>query len=199
MTAAPSLKIPVLIVERLLRINTLTCHKMILAAIFFKDWGIVMVHVPFARKASKDNTFLFLGGIKASFLVDGADTQGQYAVVQMEERKGLEPPPHIHTREDEAFYVLEGEVTYYVGDEAIDASPGTYVYAPSGIQHTFSLKTEQAKVLVFAYPSGFENFVKELSVPLPEHMPPVPIGPPSPEDVQKLNSIAAQYGIEIQV
>lgn len=117
----------------------------------------------------------------------------------MEEWKGLEPPPHIHTREDEAFYVLEGEVTYYVGEEAIDASPGTYVYAPRGIQHTFSLKTEQAKVLVFAYPSGFENFVKELSVPLPESMPPIPIGPPSPEDVQKLISIAAQYGIEIHV
>jgi len=157
-----------------------------------------MVHNPFARKASKDNTFLFLGGIKASILVNGEDTLGQYSIFQMEERKGLEPPPHIHTREDEAFYVIEGEVTYYVGDEIIHATPGTYVYAPRGIQHSFTLKTEQAKVLVFAYPSGFENFVIELSGPVPEQLPPIPVGPPDPEDVKKLIAIAAQYGIDIK-
>lgn len=158
-----------------------------------------MVFRPFERKAAKDNTVLFLGGIKASILVEGEDTQGKYSVIQMEERKGLEPPPHIHTREDEAFYVLEGEVTYYVADEVIHAAPGSYVYAPRGIQHTFSLKTEQAKVLVFTYPSGFEKFVLEMSVPVPEHLPAVPVAPPTPEYVQRLISIAAQYGIEIKI
>jgi quercetin dioxygenase-like cupin family protein len=107
-----------------------------------------MVHLPFARKASKENTVLFLGGMKASFLVDGEDSQGQYCLIHMEERKGLEPPPHIHTREDEAYYVLEGEVTYHIADRVIHATPGTYVFAPRGIEHTFSLKTEQANVLV---------------------------------------------------
>ncbi|MCR2822071.1 cupin domain-containing protein [Lederbergia panacisoli] len=156
-----------------------------------------MLHLPFAREASEDNTLLFLGGVKASFLVDGDDTQGRYSVIQMVERKGLEPPPHIHDNEDETFYVLEGEVTYFVEDKAIHATPGTYVYAPRGIRHTYALKTEEAKVLDTTYPSGFENFVKELSVPVPEILPPIPDGPPSQEEVEKLVSIAAKYGINI--
>ncbi len=138
-------------------------------------------------------------GIKASILVEGEDTQGQFAIIETEERKGFEPPPHIHTREDEAFYVLEGEITYYVADKVIHATPGTYVYAPRGIEHTFKLNTEQAKVLVSVYPSGFEKFVKELSVPVPEQLPPVPDGPPDAEEVQKLISIAAKYGIKINI
>ncbi|WP_223596794.1 cupin domain-containing protein [Neobacillus bataviensis] len=58
------------------------------------------------------------------------------------ERKGFEPPPHTHLREDETFYVLEGQITYYIDDTVIHATPGTYVYAPKGIEHTFKVNTE---------------------------------------------------------
>ncbi|MCJ8008173.1 cupin domain-containing protein [Lederbergia wuyishanensis] len=152
--------------------------------------------MPFVRQSSKDNTFLFLGN-KASILVSGEDTKGRYSTILMEERRGFEPPPHIHMKEDETFYVLEGEVIYNIADSVIQASPGTYVYAPRGISHTFKLNTETAKVLVSVYPSGFEHFVKELSVPVPQELPPVPIGPPSPQEIQNLISIALKYGIEI--
>lgn len=156
-----------------------------------------MVHLPFVRKASKNNTLLFLGGVKATFLAEGKDTEGRYSVILMEERKGLEPPPHIHSQEDETFYVLEGEVSYFIEDQVIHATPGTYVYAPRGIQHTYALKTEEAKVLVSTYPAGFDKFVRELSVPVPEQLPPIPDGPPSAEEVEKLIKIAAKHGIEI--
>ncbi|MBS4199219.1 cupin domain-containing protein [Bacillus sp. FJAT-49732] len=154
--------------------------------------------MPFIRRSSKDNTFLFIGN-KASILVSGEDTQGRYATVLMEERRGFEPPPHIHSREDETFYVLEGEVTYFIADTSIQATPGTYVYAPRGISHTFKVNTETAKVLVSVYPSGFDQFVKELSVPLPQEMPHAPTGPPSPQEVQNLMSIALKYGIELTI
>jgi len=156
-----------------------------------------MSNQPFSRQVSEDNSFLFLGN-KVSLLVMGEDTQGQYAMIQTEERKGFEPPPHVHTREDENFYVLEGEVTYFIADKVIHATPGTFVHAPRGIQHTFKLNTEQAKVLVSVYPSGFEKFVKELSIPVPEQMPPA-LEPPSPEEVQRLISIAKKYGIEMNI
>jgi len=157
-----------------------------------------MSNAPFSRQAFKDNAFLFLGN-KVSLLVTGEETQGQYAVIQTEERKGFEPPPHVHTREDENFYVLEGEVTYFIADQVIHASPGTYVHAPRGIEHTFKVNTESAKVLVSVYPSGFENFVRELSQPVPEQLPSVPEGPPSQEELQMLISIANKYGIEMNI
>lgn len=156
-----------------------------------------MSNIPFSRQAAEDNSFLFLGN-KVSILVMGEDTQGQYAMIQTEERKGFEPPPHVHTREDENFYVLEGEVTYFIADKIIHATPGTFVHAPRGIEHTFKLNTEQAKVLVSVYPSGFEKFVKELSMPVPEQMPSA-LEPPGPEEVQRLIVIAQKYGIEMNI
>ncbi|MCH6269110.1 cupin domain-containing protein [Neobacillus citreus] len=153
---------------------------------------------PFIRQSSKDNTFMFLGNI-VSFLVNGDDTQGRYATILTEERRGFEPPLHIHTREDETFFILEGEITYYVGDTIIKATPGTYVYAPRGVSHTFKVNTETARVLLSVYPSGFEQFMKELSVPVPAKLPPPPDGPLSPQDVQKLVSTALKYGIKIYV
>ncbi|MFJ5714503.1 cupin domain-containing protein [Neobacillus sp. NPDC093127] len=154
--------------------------------------------MPFIRQTSMDNTFLFLGN-KVSVLASGEDTKGRYATILTEERRGCEPPPHIHMREDETFYVLEGEITYYIADTIIQATPGTYVYAPRGISHTFKVKTETAKVLLSVYPSGFEQFIKELSVPVPQQLPPIPDGPPSPQEVQNLISIALKYGIEITI
>ncbi|TJY43856.1 cupin domain-containing protein [Cohnella pontilimi] len=157
-----------------------------------------MSSIPFSRQVSEDNSFLFLGN-KVSLLVLGEETQGQYAIIQTEERKGFEPPPHVHTREDENFYVLEGEVTYFIADQVIRATPGTYVHAPRGIEHTFKLNTDLAKVLVSVYPSGFEKFVRELSIPVPDQMPSALEGPPSPEEVQRLISIAKKYGIEMNM
>ncbi|MFS0555950.1 cupin domain-containing protein [Brevibacillus sp. 179-C9.3 HS] len=157
-----------------------------------------MSKMPYVRQTDQENTRKFLGS-KVTFLVNGDDTDGQYTVLHFHEQKGLEPPPHIHYLEDEAFYVLEGEITYYIQGEAVHATPGTYVYAPRGIEHTFSLQTEEAKVLVTVYPSGFEQFVKELSVPLSNEAQPKPAGPPSEEEVKKLVTTAAKYGIDIRV
>ncbi|MFF2447003.1 cupin domain-containing protein [Neobacillus sp. NPDC058068] len=155
------------------------------------------METPFFRRASEDNTILFLGN-KATVLVSGDDTKGKYATILTEERKGFEPPPHTHTREDETIYVLEGQITYYVDDTVIHAAPGTYVYAPKGIKHTFKVNTETAKVLLTVYPAGFEQFINELSEPVPEQLPPAPDGPPSPEAIQTLTTIAAKYGIEMK-
>lgn len=72
------------------------------------------------------------------------------------------------------------------------------MYAPRGILHTFKLNSERAKVLVSVYPSGFEKFVKEVGIPLPDQLPQLPNGPPNAEEVERLITLAAKYGIEIK-
>ncbi|RDU35863.1 hypothetical protein DRW41_16400 [Neobacillus piezotolerans] len=89
-------------------------------------------------------------------------------------------------------------MTFCIDKTVIHAVPGTYVYAPKGIKHTFKANTETSKVLLTVYPSGFEQFVNELSEPVPEQLPLAPDGPPSPEAIHALISIAAKYGIEMK-
>jgi quercetin dioxygenase-like cupin family protein len=156
-----------------------------------------MVSKPIANQSTAENTLLF-SGAKFSYLINGEDTDGRYAVILIEKLKGLEPPPHTHMNEDEDFYLLEGEVTYVVGTEVIHATPGTYVHAPRGVQHVFSVKTDKAKVLTFIQPAGLEKFFKELSVPVPENYTAV-IQPPSPDEIQQLFSIAKKYGLTFHI
>jgi uncharacterized cupin superfamily protein len=74
------------------------------------------------------------------------------------------PLPHIHSREDECFFVLEGELDFQIGDETIMARPGTFIQGPRGIAHSFRNNTQlPARMLVFITPAGFENFVNEFA------------------------------------
>jgi len=82
-------------------------------------------------------------------------------------RKGNAPPPHIHRREDEIFYVLEGELAVSVGDRTMKAVPGTMVFLPRNVQHSFTIESEQMRMLILLTPAGFEGWFKELSVPAP--------------------------------
>ena len=79
--------------------------------------------------------------------------------------RGTPPPLHVHTREDEWFYILEGELAFWVGGRRIEASAGAFVYGPRGIPHTFMVTSPQARFLVGVEPAGFEDFVRALAEP----------------------------------
>lgn len=85
------------------------------------------------------------------------DTAGQYALAEVVVRPGDEPPPHVHAREDEAFHVLSGEIAFTRGIERIGAGPGSHVFLPRGIPHTFSVESDEARVLVLCTPGGLEE------------------------------------------
>jgi quercetin dioxygenase-like cupin family protein len=70
---------------------------------------------------------------------------------------GDEPAMHVHTNEDEWFYVLEGEVAFHVGGEVFDGVPGSFVSFPRGIAHTFEVKSASARFVVVNTPGGFER------------------------------------------
>lgn len=104
-------------------------------------------------------------GTRATFKVRGDDTAGAYAVVEWEHEASTPGPPlHIHDREEEAFYVLNGTVRVVVGDEPTEAGAGSFVLIPRGTPHTFSVTGDvAARLLIILSPPGYEGFWEELS------------------------------------
>ncbi len=140
---------------------------------------------------------VWYGGFLLTFLATSEDTGGAFSLTYTEARKGVsvEPPLHIHTREEESFYVIEGAITAYVGDKIIHVEAGGLVTLPRGVPHRYTIGTEHARYLNLCTPGGFEGFLRELSEPaLSMTMPPAPEGPP---DIPRLIATAAKYGIEI--
>ena len=100
-------------------------------------------------------------GHKVTHKVIGADTDGAYSLLEIE-LDGDGPPQHIHKTEDEAFYVLEGEVNVLVGERTIRATAGSFLLVPRGTVHTWSrVGQEAAKLLAIFSPAGFEQFFDE--------------------------------------
>jgi uncharacterized RmlC-like cupin family protein len=110
----------------------------------------------------------------------------------------MEGPLHVHHCEDEGFWILEGEFTFQVGDETIEASPGSFVFGPKDVPHTYNVGSGPARLLYVLSPAGFEDFIYATSEPAEElTLPPLPEGPPDPEEMERLGALARQHGIEL--
>lgn len=101
----------------------------------------------------------------------------------------------MHDREDESYYVLEGEYTFFVGEDTIAAPEGTWVFCPRRVPHTFRCESAQARTLIFITPAGFERFFLETFGPAPGHRMPPPLE--APPDFGRLAAQAARYGLTI--
>src|SRR5829696_7618738 len=140
----------------------------------------------------------WLGGL-ATVKARGKETGGRYTLVEVLDPEG-EGPLHVHHREDEGFWVLEGELTFEVGDERIKASPGSFVFGPKDVPHRYTVDSGPARLLYVLSPSGFEEFVYATSEPAKERTPPpAPEGPPSEAEMEQLRALARQYGGELLV
>ena len=89
----------------------------------------------------------------------------RFAQIEIYDPRGSAPPLHVHHNEDETFYVVEGEVTVFVGDERIDLGAGDYCFAPRGVPHTYLVTSERARMLVTISPAGFEELFARVGVP----------------------------------
>ena len=130
------------------------------------------------------------------FLATGEQTGGAYVLSEARVLPGGGPPPHIHHREDEAFFVLEGEITFTLGSQKVVAKAGSFIQGPRGIPHAFRNEgSTPARMLIHVTPPDFEKFMAEIAQPVPSFdSPPVPV---TPADLQKLLSVAPRYGIEV--
>ena len=124
----------------------------------------------------------------------GAEAGHAFAQLETDDPRGSAPPRHVHHNEDETFYVLEGEVTFLVGDERIEVGAGDYVFAPREIPHTYIIRSERARMLTTISPAGLEELFVTLGVPVTDDEPPSEeVLPPFPE----LMRLFAGYGVEI--
>src|SRR5918998_397523 len=132
----------------------------------------------------------WLGGL-ATVKATGKETDGRYTLVEVLEPEG-EQPFHVHHREDEGFWVLEGELTVEVGEETINASPGSFVFGPKDIPHRYTVESGPARMLFLLSPAGFEEFIYATSEPAKERTLPPSEGEPSEAEMEQLGAVARQ-------
>jgi mannose-6-phosphate isomerase-like protein (cupin superfamily) len=132
------------------------------------------------------------------FLATGDDTNGKYAIWEAIVPSGGGPPPHVHSREEEGFYVLEGEITFTIGDKRLVAGAGVFANMPVGTPHSFKNESgKPARTLISVAPAGLEKMFFECGVPLPEGS--MTALPPTKDEIETLLAIAPRYGIEIKL
>jgi quercetin dioxygenase-like cupin family protein len=121
-------------------------------------------------------------------------------IVEVTEHPGAEAPLHVHHRDDEGFWVLEGEVTFEVGGETIEASAGDYLLGPRDIPHRFIVGPRGCRMLFIMVPGGMEDVIRATSEPAPSRtLPPPPTEEPSAEEIERLKAIVKEYGYELLV
>jgi mannose-6-phosphate isomerase-like protein (cupin superfamily) len=126
--------------------------------------------------------------------VDAETSNGLLALMDERGRRGNMPPLHVHHRDDETFYVLDGEVSLFVGGRQLTLTAGQAAFAPREVPHCYRVESEQARWLVITAPAGFESFVRRVSEPAPADELPAA---ERPIDPAVLAQAAADVGIEI--
>ena len=131
-----------------------------------------------------------------TFLITGEETDGAFFMAEISVSPGGGTPPHIHSREDESFRLLEGTLTIQVGGNTITASAGDFVYLPRGIAHSFKNTGEGcAKAVVLTTPAGLEGFFAEVFEPAVDRSAAPP--PASKELIGRALATGPRYGLEL--
>lgn len=156
-----------------------------------------MTRPPLHRLPGRGRTISVVGDAYR-FLATGAETDGKYALWEATVPPGGGPPPHVHSREEEAFYVLEGEITFRANGETIIARAGEFANMPTGSVHSFKNETDRvARMLITVAPAGLEEMFFAIGVPLPEGS--TAAVPPNHDEIERLIALAPQYGIELRL
>jgi len=149
------------------------------------------------RQPTDGRTVVVVGDVYR-FLAVGDDTNGKYAVWEAIVLPGGGPPPHVHSREQEGFFILDGEVTFTLGEQRFVASPGMFANMPPGTLHSFKNETGRAaRMLISVAPAGLEKMFLEVGQSVPAGT--TTASPPTKDDIEKLLAVAPQYGIEIRL
>ena len=156
-----------------------------------------LTHPPTLRMPTQGRTVIVVGDVYR-FLATGEETGGKYALWEAVVPPGGGPPPHVHSREEEGFYVLEGEITFTVGEERLIAPAGTFANMPIGTLHAFRNESNRpARMLISVAPAGLEQMFFDCGTPAPTGTTTAP--PPTQAEIAKLLEVAPRYGIEIRL
>jgi mannose-6-phosphate isomerase-like protein (cupin superfamily) len=132
----------------------------------------------------------FLGSIGVRFMIDGEEAGKRFSLVEHPmSPRALAAPVHLHTREDEYSYVLEGRMGALLGDDVVEAGPGDLVHKPRNQWHTFwNAGDEPCRILEIISPAGFEEFFRELSA----------MGGSAGADPDALVALQERYGLQMR-
>ncbi|MGB0034434.1 MAG: cupin domain-containing protein [Candidatus Acidiferrales bacterium] len=115
----------------------------------------------------------------------GRETGGAFAIIEQNNFPGVMVPLHYHTREDEIFYIVEGELEFTIEGKVILAKGGTTVHVPREVEHAFKvIGSKPNKTIITLVPAGAEEMFRKLS-----------LLPPGPPDFEKVKAICQEYGI----
>jgi quercetin dioxygenase-like cupin family protein len=154
-----------------------------------------MVQKPTLRNPTEGRTIAVVGDVYR-FLATGEDTDGHYAQWEAIVPPGGGPPPHVHSRENEGFYILEGEITFQIGEERVVATAGTFASMPIGMPHSFKNESNQiARMLITIAPAGLEAMFFGTGLVVPQGA--TTVQPATKEEIEKMMEVAPCYGVKI--
>jgi len=111
--------------------------------------------------------FWFLGG-QARILLPGSATGNAVSLMEFSDPIGHAPPHHVHENEEELWFVLDGEVSFFVGDDRHDLTPGQIAYGPRGVPHSYLVRSENARIAVVFSPALIEEWFRANGTPVAE-------------------------------
>jgi len=128
----------------------------------------------YKRAPSLEISQWHLGNL-VTYLADASDTNGAYCLMEVLLQPGNEPPPHVHTREDELFYVIEGNFDAFAGEERFSVGAGGCVFLPRLKPHAFIIRSPELRVLALFTPGGIGEAFRVIDAPakhlgLPENV-----------------------------
>jgi mannose-6-phosphate isomerase-like protein (cupin superfamily) len=146
----------------------------------------ILKHI--AVPAGAGRSIEVLPGETVTFKAVSTDTDGAYTLIEVIDQPQAGPPLHLHRREDESFYILEGTFAFQIGDRALTATAGWFMTAPKGVPHSYkNIGTTPAKMLSLFVPAGIENFFEDLSK----------LTAAGTLDIDSIVAVSAKQGIEV--
>jgi len=131
-------------------------------------------------------------------LVSGDETSGQLGVSFVTQPPGIASPLHRHTHEAEAFYLLEGTMTYRAGDDIHHLEANTFIFLPKGVPHAFRITGDRpARFLGLTVPGGLMSLYDEVGVPARERRLPGDDDTPMAEEIARWNEVGPRYGLQV--
>lgn len=135
---------------------------------------------------SQEDAFWWQGGLY-QIKARAEGTQGLLGLVEGHLYRGFGPPLHVHRREDEGLYVIEGEIRFRQGDDEFIGGPGCWVWGSRGVPHAFKVESESARLLIVLTPAGFERMFEVGGVPVSESTEP-PVQEYDPDDAVAMST-----------
>jgi quercetin dioxygenase-like cupin family protein len=134
-------------------------------------------------------------GTLAVIKTTAAQSGGQLTIIDVTNPPGFEAPLHVHHRDDEGFWILEGNATFQVGERTLEASTGDYLFGPRDIPHRYTAGDSGCRMLFIMVPGGMEDVVRATSEPAASRTLPPP--PDEEPDLDAIKAIVKEHGYEL--